>query len=153
MTDVENVRDPEAVEHASEEISTEEGRASLKLWFGVVGSPLAWAGHLTLNYSLEEWFACSRSSRTPGEILGLSVHTVSILINTAMLAIAVLSGLAALSCWRILRARAPDAAADERLDRARWMAFAGIVEACLFVGIILFGYLPAFTLHACETSP
>jgi hypothetical protein len=33
------------------------------------------------------------------------------------------------------------------------MAFAGIVEACLFVGIILLGYLPNLFLGACETTP
>ena len=147
MTDVENVSDAEDAEHASEEISKEEGRASAKLWFGILGSPLAWAGHLMVNYSLGEVFACSRSSETPGKILGLSLNTVSILFNTAMLLIAAASGLAAYSCWRHLRG----AGGDERLDRARWMAFAGIVEAALFLGIIVLGYLPALTLRACET--
>ena len=159
MTDVEGTHDVDAVEHASEEISKQEGRASVKLWFAILGSPLAWAGHLILNYSLEEWFACSRSSETPGEILGLRVQTVSILINTAMLLIAAASGLVAYACWRSLRKASEDehldqqASGDERLDRARWMAFAGIVEGALFVGIILLGYLPALTLHACEHAP
>ncbi len=138
-----------AAEHGSEAISKEEGRGSLLLWFAILGSPLAWAGHLIANYSLEEWFACSRSSTTPGEILGIGVQTVAVLINTAMAAIAAASGLVAYSCWKKLRGQE----GGERLERARWMAFAGLVECALFLGIILLGYLPALTLGACETTP
>lgn len=141
--------DAEALEKASKTISKEEGRGSLRLWFAVLGSPLAWAGHLGANYSLEEWFACSTANEEKGEILGLSVQTVSVLINSAMLAIAVLSGLVAYTCWKKLKGQTD----GDTLDRARWMAFAGIVEAALFVGIIALGYLPALTLGACETTP
>jgi hypothetical protein len=147
---VEDVESEDALEHAGEEISREESRGSLGLWFGVLGSPLAWGGHLMLNYSLEEWFACSESADKKGEILGIGVKTVSVALNSAMLAIAVLSGLVAFSCWRKLRGRQ----GDERLDRAQWMAFAGMVECALFTGIILLGYLPNVFLHAsCETTP
>lgn len=139
----------DALEHASETISKEEARGSLAVWFGVLGSPLAWGGHLVANYSLEEWFACSRSARNPGHVLGLPVDTVLILINTAMAVIALASGLVATHCWRQLR----DAPMNERSVRARWMAFAGMVECCLFLGIILLGYLPAFTLKNCVSSP
>ncbi len=148
----------EALEEASVGISKDEGRRSLKLWFAVLGSPLAWAGHLGINYSIEEWFTCSRSAKEQGEFLGLSTDTLVLLINTAMLAVAALSGLAALSCWKSLRARAGDDDAgeeegDESTERARWMAFAGMVEGALFVGIILLGYLPSLIIGTCETSP
>jgi hypothetical protein len=144
------VTDVEHVEAASKAITREESRGSVALWFGLLGSPLAWAGHLVANYSLEEWFACSGSSTTPGQILGLSVSTVSVLINSAMVAVALASGLVALRCWRRLRARQDG---DERTDRARWMAFAGAVQGGLYLGIILLGYLPALTLGACQTTP
>jgi hypothetical protein len=156
----EEVEDVEAVEHASEAISREEARGSLALWFGVLGSPLAWAGHLGANYSLEEWFACSNSAEHKGEILGISSDTVSILLNTAMAAIALASGLVALMCWRKLRAVSDggesdeaDESGDNTAERARWMAFAGMVEGALFLGIILLGYLPTLTLGTCETTP
>ncbi|MDQ4070408.1 MAG: hypothetical protein M3203_13210 [Actinomycetota bacterium] len=147
--EVENIENVEEVEAAAEEISREEGRGSLLLWFAVLGSPLAWGGHLVGNYSLEEWFACSSSAQDPGRVLGLGVNTFSLLFNTAMLAVAVASGLVALRCWR----RARVATDGERLERARWMAFAGVVEACLFVGIIVLGYLPALTLDTCRFTP
>ncbi len=142
----------EALEEAGEEISKDERRRSVALWFGVLGSPLAWVGHLGVNYSLEEWFACSESAHEEGKILGVGVKTVSVVFNSAMLALAALSGLVAYTCWKKLNAQRGDEG-DDTLDRARWMAFAGIVEAAVFVGIILLGYLPALTLGVCETTP
>ena len=143
----------ESLEEAAVAVSQDEARRSFKLWFAILGSPLAWAGHLVANYSLEEWFACSDSSRTQGEILGLGVHTMVVLLNSAMLTVAVLSGLAAVACWRSLGGQTGEEPPDERTDRARWMAFAGMVEGVLFVGIILLGYLPALILGTCETVP
>lgn len=150
---VEDVESEEALEEAGEEISKDERRRSVLLWFGVLGSPLAWIGHLGVNYSLEEWFACSESAHDKGEILGVGVKTISLVFNSAMVAVAVLSGLVALTCWRKLKAQEGNENDDERLERARWMAFAGVVEAGLFLGIILLGYLPSLMLDVCETTP
>ena len=161
---VEDVEKEEALEEAGEAISKDERRGSLALWFAVLGSPLAWVGHLGVNYSLEEWFACSESAQHQGEILGVGVKTFSLTFNSAMVAVAVLSGLVALRCRRKLRAQGGgengdedgdegDENRDDRLERARWMAFAGIVEAALFLGIILLGYLPSLMIDVCETTP
>ena len=146
---VEDVEHEEALEEAAEEISKDERRRSVLLWFAVLGSPLAWVGHLGVNYSLEEWFACSESAHDKGEILGVGVKTFSVVFNTAMVGLAVLSGLVALSCWRKLKA----ANGDDQTERARWMAFAGTVEAALFLGFIVLGYLPSLMLDVCETTP
>ena len=148
---VDDVHDAEALEHASEAISKEEARGSLKLWFAVLGSPLAWGGHLVGGYLLEEWFACAPSTTDRGEVLGMSVDTASFLLNTAMALLAAASGLVAYACWKKLRGQ--EGEGDERLERARWMAFAGIVECGFFLGVILLGYLPALTLGTCETTP
>ena len=142
----------EALEEAAEQISKDERRRSVALWFGVLGSPIAWVGHLGVNYSLEEWFACSESAHEEGKILGVGVKTVTVVFNSAMLALALLAGLVAYTCWKKLRAQGGDDA-DDTTERARWMAFAGIVEASLFAGIIVLGYLPALTLDVCETTP
>jgi hypothetical protein len=150
---VEDVESEEALEEAAEEISKDERRRSVALWFAVLGSPLAWVGHLGVNYSLEEWFACSESAHHQGEILGIGVKTFSFGFNSAMVALAVLSGLVALRCWRKLQPQEGDGNGDEQMERARWMAFAGIVEAALFLGIILLGYLPNLMLDVCETTP
>jgi hypothetical protein len=142
----------EELEEAGKGISRDEGRRSLKLWFAVLGSPVAWTGHLGANYSLEEWFACSPSAHHPGEILGVGVETVSILLNTAMLVIAVLSGLVAYGCWKKLKGQQGEEE-DDTTERSRWMAFAGMVEGALFTGIILLGYLPTLMIGVCETTP
>ena len=154
---VEDVESEEALEEAAEEISKDERRRSVLLWFAVLGSPLAWVGHLGVNYSLDEWFACSESAHDPGEILGVGVKTGSVLFNSAMVVVALASGLVALGCWRKLQAGAEEdggnGEVDDQVERARWKAFAGIVEAALFLGIIVLGYLPSLMLDVCETTP
>jgi hypothetical protein len=131
------------------DITRRESRGSRALWFGVLGSPVAWLGHLLLNYSLEEWFACSPATTDQGEILGFSVDAVSWTLNSLMVLAAAAAGLTALASWRRLR-RASD---GDVLERERWMAFAGMVEGVIFVGAILLGFLPPLLLDTCATSP
>lgn len=130
-------------------ITREETRGSLALWFGVLGAPAAWVGHLGFNYALEEVFACSTSAQEPGRILGLPVGTVSLAFNSLMAVTALAAVLVALRCWRRLRS----GEGDERMQRARWMAFAGVVESTLFLAIILLGYAPPLMLGVCEYTP
>jgi hypothetical protein len=75
------------------DITRQESRGSTALWFAVLGSPLAWGGHLLLNYSLEEWFACSPSATDRGEILGFTVDQVSWTLNSVMVLTAAAAGL------------------------------------------------------------
>jgi hypothetical protein len=124
------------------DITRRESRGSAALWFGVLGSPVAWLGHLLLNYSLEEWFACSPATTD-------KVGQVSWTLNSLMALTAAAAGLISLASWRRLR-RASD---GDVLDRERWMAFAGMVEGVIFVGAILLGYLPPLLLDTCATSP
>jgi hypothetical protein len=137
------------LEQTARDITRQEARGSIALWFGVLGSPLAWGGHLVLNYSLEEWFACSPSATDPGRILGFGVDGVSFVLNTVMAVVAAAAGLVALRCWRTLRA----ATDGDSLERARWMAFAGTVEGAVFLPMILLGYLPPLLLDTCSTTP
>lgn len=130
-------------------ITKAETRESRALWFGILGSPLAWAAHLVASYSLEEWFACSPSAGDPGKILGVSVDTMAILVNSALAVVAAASLLTALTCRR----RLPPANGDEALARARFMALAGIIEGALFVPAVLFGLVPPFLLGTCQTTP
>lgn len=131
------------------EITRTETRGSWLLWFAVLGSPLAWATHLVVSYSLEEWFACSPSAGEPGEILGFSVRTMAVVVNSALAVIAAASLASGLACRR----RLPPATGDERLDRARWMALAAVVEGVLFLPAILLGLVPPAVLGVCETAP
>jgi hypothetical protein len=138
-----------SIEQHVRDITRQESRGSTALWFAVLGSPLAWGGHLLLNYSLEEWFACSPSATDRGEILGFTVDQVSWTLNTVMVLTAAAAGLTALASWRKLR-RASD---GDSLERSQWMAFAGMVEGAIFVGAILLGYLPPLLLDTCAVAP
>jgi hypothetical protein len=135
-------------EHDTGRAVPDKDGGSLALWFGVLGSPLAWLGHLFLNYSLEEWFACAPATTDRGEVLGFGVHDVSLVLNTVMALVAAASGLVALATCRRLR-RASD---GDSLERAQWMAFAGTVEGALFLAMILLGYLPPVLLDTCATG-
>jgi hypothetical protein len=137
------------IEQHVRDITRQESRGSTALWFAVLGSPLAWGGHLLLNYSLEEWFACSPSATDRGEILGFTVDQVSWTLNSVMALTAAAAGLTALASWRKLK-RASD---GDSLERSQWMAFAGMVEGAIFVGAILLGYLPPLLLDTCAVSP
>lgn len=142
------------IEQSVRDITVEESRGSALLWLGVLGSPLAWGGHLVLNYALEEWFACSPAATDEGEILGFPVDQVSVTLNSAMALIAAVSGLAALRCWRMLRRGTGDGpAGTDSADRARWMAFAGTVEGAIFLAAILLGYAPPLMLDTCASTP
>jgi hypothetical protein len=139
----------DTVQEAVREISRQESRGSLALWFAVLGSPAAWLGHLGVNYSLEEWFACAPATTHPGEILSIGVDAFSLLVNTAMAVVAAAAGLTGLLWWR----RSTSRTDGDTLERARWMAFAGAVEGALFLGFILLGYLPPLLLDTCATTP
>ena len=140
---------PETTSEEARRITRGETRGSWLLWFAVLGSPLAWATHLVVSYSLEEWFACSPSAGEPGEILGFSVAAVAIVVNAALAVVAASSLASALACRR----RLPTASGDQHLDRARWMALAAIVEGALFLPAILLGLVPPAMLGVCETVP
>lgn len=134
---------------AAEQITRGESRGSWLLWIAVLTGPLAWLLHLSVNYSLEEWFACSPATQTPGEILGLSVDTVALVVN-ALLAAATLGALlVAVSCWNKLRSKRN----GDDITRAGWMALAGIMNSVLYLIIILFGFAPPFVLGICEVTP
>jgi hypothetical protein len=137
-----------AAETDAKRISREEGWGSAALWFGVLGGPIAWVLHMVIGYSLEEWFACSPSAGTPGEILGVDVRSVAILITIVFGALAAAAGLVAFLSLR----RAPRRD-EEGPKRVRWMAIVGLMNSGLYLLIILGGLGPAFLLDVCQVSP
>ena len=131
------------------EITRREGRGSALLWFGVLGAPLAWTVELVAGYSLEEWFACSPATSTPGDILGLDVRAVALGISLATVVVAVAAGLVSLRCLRRIE---PDAT-DRVHQRARWMAIAGIMNSTLYGLAIVTSMFAPLILRVCETTP
>ena len=118
------------------------------LWFGALGAPAAWTVQLLLNYSLEEWFACSPSATRKGEVVGLQVPTAALLTSGALMAVAVVAGLVSVSCYRKI-----GDGSNEVTSRAKWMALAGIMNSVLYLIVILASFGPPLLLDICETSP
>ncbi len=139
-------------EHAemSEQISKEEARGSLLLWYGVLAAPLAWGVQLVVNYSLEEWFACSASAEERGVILGLGVKTIVIAVSIAVTLAAVAAGVVSFLCLRKIKAQPRDPTIG---GRAGWMAVVGLINTYLFLIPILAGFAPPLFLEVCETLP
>lgn len=131
-------------ETTARDISRRESTGSALLWFGVLGAPAAWTVQLLLNYSLEEWFACSPATQTRGVILGLEVDVVATIITVALAGVAVLAGAVSIRCLRSndLRGRSE--------GRVRWMAIAGIMNSVLYlITIVVALFVPAI-LGTCE---
>ena len=123
--------------------------SSALLWFGLLGAPAAWVIQLTVNYSLEEWFACAPSTSAEGLVLGTSVPTMAIVVSVALTIVAITAGLAAVNCYRRLTSVEGNGAAT----RALWMARAGIMNSVLYLILIVASFGPPLLLDVCELSP
>ena len=117
------------------------------MWFGVLGGPIAWFTQLALNYSIEEWFACSPGTGTRGIVLGFEVPSVAFVVTGVLASIALVAGIVSAACYRKIRN------GDEISSRARWMALAGIMNSILYFIIILASFGPPAILGVCESSP
>ena len=131
--------------HARSGSVTEPGR--LALWFAVLGAPLAWAGQLAVNYTLEDVLACAPATRPPGVLLGMDVRSWLIISSTGFAVVALCSLLVAVLSWRRLRER------DESTGRrALWMANAGIVNSAIFLIPIVLGLASPIVLDVCRQA-
>jgi hypothetical protein len=137
------------VENAIREVTRRETTGSWLLWFGVLAPPLAWATELLLNYSLEEWFACSPATQARGDMLGMSVDTVALIVTTVLTVVSLAGLLVAVACYR--RIGATDGGPHRQ--RARWMALAGILNGILYTIIIVASYAVPLVLESCRTTP
>lgn len=136
-----------ATERIAEDITRRETKGSAALWYAILAAPLAWITQLVVTYSLEEWFACSPSATDEGTILGLDVRTFALGVTLVLGAIAVAGGVVAGRCLRRIRN------GGDITARARWMAYAGLLNSVLYLFIIVANIAPPLILRVCETSP
>lgn len=134
---------------AAEDISRRESTGSFLLWFGLLGAPLAWVTQLLVNYSFEEWFACSPAAAERGEVAGLSVTTAALLVTALLTAVALAAGAVSLRCLR----RIPRSEDSATSGRARWMARAGIMNSVLYTVALFVSFAPPLVLEICRSSP
>lgn len=131
------------------EVTRRETRGSSLLWFGILGGPAAWAVGLVSGYSLEEWFACSPATTTEGQVLGIGVRVLGLVIPIAAGAVAAAAGLVAATCLR----RIPSEPRDHVTQRAKWMAWAGIFNSVLYGLAIVTTVAAPLLLDVCATTP
>lgn len=123
--------------------------SSALLWFGALGAPTAWVVQLVVNYSLEEWFACSPATTDRGQVLDMNVPTAALLTSGVLTLVALAAGAVSISCYRRIRGDA----SDEVAGRAKWMALAGIMNSVLYLIVIVASFGPPLLLDVCEVSP
>ena len=135
------------MEATAREITKQESRGALALWFGVLTGPLAWSLHLGLSYMTEDFISCAPGSSTKGEILGASVESAVIAINSVLVLITAIALVVAIVSWRRSRTSGGDAFGG----RPRWMALVGIMNGVLFGLIIVLGFVPPLVLDVCRS--
>ena len=137
------------MESAAREITRQESRGTLVLWFGMFAGPAAWVLHLMLGYMTEDIIACTAGSSTQGEILGFGVRPVVIAIHVVLISVTLLALVVSITAWRRLRASDD----RDREGRPAWMALVGILDSVLFALIIAAGFVPPLVLDVCRSSP
>ena len=121
--------------------------ASKALWFGLLAAPIAWMTQLVATYSLEEWFACAPATLDRGQVLGIGVRPFAIGLTIVFGVIALAGGVVAIRSLRTINE------SNDPSGRARWMAYAGILNTALYLIIILANVAPPLILQVCEVSP
>ncbi|MGH2757585.1 MAG: hypothetical protein ACRDI3_07335 [Actinomycetota bacterium] len=127
-------------------VRSEEKRQSAALWFGVLAGPIAWVVHVAAGYILEDT-ACSPASSSP-TILGIEIVPLYLVMTSVLAAVTAAAGLVAYRCKG--RIAVIDTVASER---ARWMAWAGVLVSTLFFVIIGLAFASISILESCEISP
>ena len=114
------------------------------LWFGLLGSPLAWVAMFLVGYAFD-----LAQCNPAGTVWNLPVRAWTIAATAAGATVAVLSLLSALTVWRATRE-----ASDDELpgSRIQFLAVIGIAIAPLFLGIILMSGFGATFLESCRQS-
>ncbi len=120
---------------------------SVPLWVGVLVPPLAWLTHLVVGDLIYE-LGCAMGMRTK-EILGLGLHSWSLIQTVTLLGITLGAGVLAFRALRELQRQSDGGS----LDRATAMASVGVASSVLYAVIIAFGILPSMVLPQCLPSP
>ena len=112
-----------------------------RLWFGVLGAPLAWVAQFLIGYSLG-LAACGAAGRK----WGLSVDGWTLAATGAGAAVAALATASAMQVYRATRA----AGSEPPGARIHFLSMIGLTIAPLFLAIILMGGVGAIVLDNCR---
>ena len=96
-----------------------------------LAGPVLWFVQFYVNYQWEEVLACSPSATDPGVVLGLSVRTWVVVVNTVVSAVVLVALAGSFRCYRrtgVVEAGGVRTTEHHR-EVAHWMAMAGMVRA------------------------
>jgi len=116
------------------------------VWVGVLIGPAAWLIQLLGNWVMGEVVSCAPAARPLGSILGLRVNAVAAIVNGALLALTVASGIVSI---HRLREHPRISRSAEREPRA-WLELAGVMTSSLFAVLIATSFLPIALIEGCR---
>jgi hypothetical protein len=124
----------------------------LLLWFAALGGGVAWAAHLLVGWFLVEVIACAPAATHRGQVLGLSLSSVIVLLTVALGLVAAVAALLAWYAWRRLSGGAGGVrSAGRAAGRAGFMALVGLGMDLLFLAIIVLSGVALAYLGPCTT--
>lgn len=113
------------------------------LWAGWWLAGAAWALHLAIGWTVVDWYCHNRT--------GISAASISWILNLVSLTAIAMAGAGIVLAWRNRRRLGQGAEGGQNpLDRSGFMARAGILISCFFLGIILMQSLPNLILGPCQ---
>lgn len=119
-----------------------------RLWFGMVGSLVVWAGHFVLLWAVVE-FGCR---------LGISESAIYLAVvgisAIALVAMALVASVGYRNWRRVNRVEQREAAADFRgYGRAQFMTIFGLVITVALTVVVIYSTIPVFVLPTCDIIP
>lgn len=125
--------------------------SSARLWFGVLGGPVAWAAHTSIAPAIAG-LLCPDGATLQAVAASGTVRWVVGALSLVFIAVTVAALATAWRTWR----RADDIRAWRHSGgrtRVAFMAIAGIMAGSLSLVGLVYGVMPVFLSSACVSTP
>jgi hypothetical protein len=117
--------------------------ASLLMWFGLLGAPLAWTVQHVVGFGLTQ-----AECNAAGRLWPVPIDPGTLAITIAATVVALLAGASAVAAFLATR----DAGTELPGARMHFLATVGIVVTPIFVAIVLMSGISVLTLPECQQS-
>lgn len=127
------------------------GASAGRLWAGWWLAGLAWALHLTVGWTIVDWYCHNRTA-----LSAAAIHAILNMVSLAAIILAVAGIALAWRNWQRLdrtNRKAGGRASgrtDRPNDRSGFMAVSGILLSCFFLGIVLMQSVPNLIFRPCQ---
>jgi len=120
------------------------------LWFSVFGAPALWSVQVIAGFALVAHGCYPRT--LPLATPTLDVRALASMISVVAAIVTIVAGALAFAIWRRVSRELRSSGhpkRDVRLERTRFMAFAGILTSTLFLLAIALSFVSIWTLPPC----